>query len=34
VQAGYLHVHWAAHPELAARFVRAAAASRTAAVTA
>jgi cobyrinic acid a,c-diamide synthase len=26
VQAGYLHVHWAAHPELAARFVRAAAA--------
>jgi cobyrinic acid a,c-diamide synthase len=33
VQAGYLHVHWAAHPELAARFVRAAAAPR-AAVTA
>lgn len=26
VQAGYLHVHWAAHPHLAARFVRAAAA--------
>ncbi|MCP9491817.1 MAG: cobyrinate a,c-diamide synthase [Solirubrobacteraceae bacterium MAG38_C4-C5] len=26
VQAGYLHVHWAAHPELAGRFVRAAAA--------
>jgi len=29
VQAGYLHVHWAAHPELAARFVRAAAAKAT-----
>ena len=27
VQAGYLHVHWAAHPQLAARFVRAAAAT-------
>jgi cobyrinic acid a,c-diamide synthase len=26
LQAGYLHVHWAAHPELARRFVRAAAA--------
>jgi cobyrinic acid a,c-diamide synthase len=26
VQAGYLHVHWAAHPELARRFVRAASA--------
>ena len=25
VQAGYLHVHWAAHPQLALRFVRAAA---------
>jgi len=25
VQAGYLHVHWAAHPQLAGRFVRAAA---------
>jgi len=27
VQAGYLHVHWAAHPQLAARFVWAAAAA-------
>jgi len=26
VQAGYLHVHWAAHPEVARSFVRAAAA--------
>jgi cobyrinic acid a,c-diamide synthase len=34
VQAGYLHVHWAAHPELAARFVRAAEAPSAAAVTA
>jgi cobyrinic acid a,c-diamide synthase len=24
VQAGYLHVHWAAHPEIALRFARAA----------
>jgi cobyrinic acid a,c-diamide synthase len=28
VQAGYLHVHWAAHPEIAARFAAAAAATR------
>ena len=26
VQASYLHVHWAAHPEIPSRFVRAAAA--------
>jgi cobyrinic acid a,c-diamide synthase len=30
VQASYLHVHWAAHPHLAARFVRAARARRAA----
>jgi cobyrinic acid a,c-diamide synthase len=30
VQASYLHVHWAAHPELAWRFARAARAPRTA----
>ncbi|MHB2000122.1 MAG: cobyrinate a,c-diamide synthase [Solirubrobacteraceae bacterium] len=28
VQASYLHVHWAAHPELASRFARAARAAR------
>jgi cobyrinic acid a,c-diamide synthase len=31
VQASYLHVHWAAHPELAWRFARAASAARAAA---
>jgi cobyrinic acid a,c-diamide synthase len=31
VQASYLHVHWAAHPHLAARFARAAAGERAAA---
>ncbi|HSZ15376.1 MAG TPA: cobyrinate a,c-diamide synthase [Solirubrobacteraceae bacterium] len=30
VQASYLHVHWAAHPELAARFVHAARAAQAA----
>ena len=31
VQASYLHVHWAAHPQLASRFVAAARAARPAA---